>query len=218
MELVERFQTIGGEAPLIGTPIYLIRVSNCNLKCIYCDTPYHTEINETISSDKLIKIISSKISTNKKMVILFTGGEPLLAKNRDEILKICTALPEIKFYFETNGSILIDNFLLPNTHFVTDIKAPSSGMANRFNLQNISTLRANLDCFKLVIGDEDLDWTLKKIDEITAINPKIDIYLSPQEGKTTLQSIANFIIENNLPVQLSLQLHKIIWPDKDRGV
>ncbi len=218
MELVEKFQTIGGEAPLIGRPIYLIRVSNCNLKCKYCDTPYHTEINETISADLLIREISSRVKLNKKIAILFTGGEPLLPKNKDEILKICTTLPNINFYFETNGSVLIDNFCLPNTHFVTDIKAPSSGMSESFCKQNISSLRVELDCFKLVIGNNELDWTLEKIQEIRKINPDIDIYLSPQKGETTLQSISNFIINKNLPVQLSLQLHKIIWPGESRGV
>ncbi|HOV15485.1 MAG TPA: 4Fe-4S cluster-binding domain-containing protein [Spirochaetota bacterium] len=217
-EIVERFLTISGEAPIIGEPIYLIRFSHCNLSCSYCDTNYKDEVNETVSTKELHDIIVQNVNNFSDLKVLFTGGEPLFNDRQSEILKLIDSLKFVNFYIETNGTIGIENFNLPNCHFVVDWKAPSSMSDRAFCTDNLKKLRIDKDCIKFVINDSDFDWLKDVIKIIEKVNPFLPMYVSPQSSRVELSEIANFIIKNRLPLKMSLQLHKLIWPKKERGV
>ena len=226
-EIVERFLTISGEAPIIGEPVYLIRFSNCNLQCSYCDTSYYNEINEILSLDEMKTIITNCVDNYSNLKILLTGGEPLLGDRRESIFNLINSLEYVDFYIETNGSIEITNFDMENCHFILDWKSPSSGMGENFFIDNLNRLRIDNDCIKFVVTDEDFDWLKDVIDIIEKINPFLPLYVSPQSYnykidnnsyKNQLELIADFILKNHLPLKMSIQLHKIIWQNKDRGV
>ena len=218
LEVVEKYITIGGEAPLIGFPIYLFRFSYCNLDCVYCDTPYKNEINYNFSIKELSGDISNKIKQYSDLKILFTGGEPLLEERQQKLLSIIKDLKNIDFYIETNGSIKIKNFKLSNCFFIIDWKSPSSGFADTFCMENLKFLRIEKDCIKFVVNKNDFEWVKEAVKIIKKINPFIPLYISPQIKKITLEEIADFILKNKLPLRLSFQLHKYIWPEKTRGV
>lgn len=218
LDIVERFITISGEAPIIGEPIYLIRFSGCNLGCSYCDTEYKDEINERITTDNLISEINNIIKEYPYLKVLFTGGEPLLEERQEELYLIMKNLTNIEFFIETNGSIDIKYFDLPNVYYVVDWKTPSSNCNNFFLESNLKKMRFQNDVIKFVVSKSDLKWVKEKIDFINKTNPFLRLYISPQYGKIELKEIAEFIINNRLSLIISIQLHKLIWKDKIRGV
>lgn len=218
LDIVEKYLTIGGEANLSGYPIYLIRLSGCNLDCSYCDTPFRDEVNDSFTIEEIKEEIIEKINNFPELKILFTGGEPLFGEKQDLLIDLIKDMSHIEFYIETNGSILINNFELQNCHYVIDWKTPSSGYEDSFCMQNVRSLRIDNDCLKYVVNREDLKWVKDSYKYIQEVNPFLPVYLTPQWGKIELPELAEFIIKNKLPVRLSLQLHKYIWPGVERGV
>jgi len=216
--IIERFVTISGEAPIIGEPIYLIRFSGCNLLCPYCDTDYKDEINEVITVDNLIIEIENIIKEYPDLKVLFTGGEPLLEERKEQLYLVMKSLDKIDFFIETNGSIEIEHFDLENSHYIIDWKTPSSHSSDFFLESNLKKMRFTNDIIKFVVDKNDLLWVKEKVEFIQKINPFVKMYISPQYGKITLREIADFILRNRLPLNISIQLHKLIWPDKNRGV
>jgi len=217
LNIIEKYITISGEAPIIGYPVYLIRFSGCNLNCSYCDTKYKDEINFKFTEDELIDDINNIIKVNPYLNVLLTGGEPLLEERQDKILNIIKKFKKINFYIETNGSIKIKNFKLNNIFYVIDWKAPSSNNEN-FIIENLRYMRKTNDCIKFVVSKEDLNWLLEKINFLKENFNEIPLFVSGQTGRINLEELSNFIIKNKLPLKLSIQLHKIIWPDRERGV
>ena len=218
LEIVERFISISGEAPIIGKPTYFYRFTGCNLNCSYCDTLYKNEVNLKLSVDEIVDDIKSKVQEYPVLKVLFTGGEPLLSDRQDQLIMIMSKLPKIEFYIETNGSVEIMSNNLNNCHYVCDYKAPVSGEVNSFNEENLKKLNGKNDCLKFVIAQDDLNWFKEKVLEIGRINNSLSVYVSPVYGKLKLDVLAEFVLKNKLPVNLSIQLHKIIWEKVDRGV
>ena len=218
LNIVEKFITISGEAPIIGQPVYLIRFSNCNLNCNYCDTPYKNEVNYAFSKKEMINDILLAVQGYPDIKVLFTGGEPLLSERNDILMSIIEELKDIDFYIETNGSILLDNYELANCFYVVDWKSPSSGENISFCKDNLMQLRSNNDCIKFVVSRNDLEWVKDSIKTINKINPSLNLFISAQSGKINLEELADFILKNRLPLNISIQLHKYIWPKIERGV
>lgn len=218
LEIVEIIKTISGEAPFAGFPVLLIRFSKCNLKCTYCDTINKNEINFKYTPDELKSYIAEVIHNYPAISVLFTGGEPLFHGRQSIINNIISSFSETEFYIESNGSVEIIPFNGSNRHLVLDWKSPSSGEVESFLPNNLSRLNPDNDIMKLVVGKDDLEWALNKIEFIKDVNSKIPVYLSPQWGEIELPELASFIIDNNLPAAISLQLHKIIWGMDSKGV
>ncbi|MBN1697324.1 MAG: radical SAM protein [Spirochaetales bacterium] len=211
LSLSEKIITLGGEAPIGGEPVYLIRFSGCNLSCTYCDTPERDAVSLSYTENDLRDDIERTTAGYPALRVLFTGGEPLLDERQRALLEIVARLPSIRFYIETNGSIGITGTSLPNCHYICDIKTPSSGSGGSFFPPNLEKLRPEEDCIKFVADEGDLPWIKERLAEIERINPALPVYLSPVWGKTTPAVLAGFILENKLRASLSLQVHKIIW-------
>jgi 7-carboxy-7-deazaguanine synthase len=218
LSLVEKYITLSGEAPIIGRPVYLIRFSGCNLKCSYCDTPYKDEVNIRLTEAELINDIKNQLKYYQNLVILFTGGEPLLPERVSSLLHLIKSLPRLDFYIETNGSIPLPTKTMANCHYIVDWKAPSSGASMSFATENCKRLKANRDCLKIVVNKSDLEWAKKIITHLKKVNPALPVFLSPQWGSISLEELASFILKFRLPVCLSPQLHKLIWGSDKRGV
>jgi 7-carboxy-7-deazaguanine synthase len=218
LNIVEKFITISGEAPIIGEPVYLIRFSKCNLNCSYCDTPFKDEVNDYFSREELIEDILLVTEDYPEIKVLFTGGEPLLDERKETLMSIIEEMKDIDFYIETNGSIPLENFSLANCYYVVDWKSPSSAENESFCIDNLKNFRLNNDCIKFVVAKNDFDWVRESIKFINKINPFLKIYISCQSDKLSLEELANFVLKNRLPVKISIQLHKYIWPNIERGV
>ena len=213
LKVNEIFFSIQGESSYAGWPCVFIRLTGCNLRCSYCDTAYAYEEGK----DKTILEIVDEIKKFPCTLIEITGGEPLL---QTETPKLIEALLEKNYrvLLETNGSLDV-GMVSNNCLKIIDFKCPSSGMCGFNNLNNINYLTSH-DEIKFIIGNrEDFDYATGVI---TILNKrpflKGPIHFAPVFGKIKPRELAKWILKEQVPVHLQLQIQKIIWPKKKRGV
>jgi 7-carboxy-7-deazaguanine synthase len=77
MRIAEIFYSIQGEGRLVGTPSVFIRTSGCNLRCVWCDTPYTSWAPE--GEDRILDDILAEAKRHPAKRVVVTGGEPFLA-------------------------------------------------------------------------------------------------------------------------------------------
>ena len=193
----------------MGTPTIFLRTTGCNLRCAYCDTTY--AYNQ--GTERSILEILNEIEKFACSYICITGGEPLLQK---DLLKLINVLLQKKYTIclETNGSIPIKKFTEKKTVMISlDVKCPSSEMQGRMILQNISALSKH-DQLKFIIKNKEDYRYAKAI--VQRYKPVCAVFFQPVWG-TSPKKLASWILHDELPVRLGLQLHKVIWGAK-RGV
>ena len=211
MKVTEIFTSIQGESTFCGLPCTFIRMTGCNLRCKYCDTPYALEGGEELDLDQIMdKVRESGIS-----LVELTGGEPLL---QEECYLLINLLLEEGYIvlLETNGSLTLKK-LDSRVMKIVDIKCPGSGMSEKMDFSNVNYLTGK-DEVKFVISDKgDFDWAKGIIDTYGLIE-KCKVLISPVLSRLEAKDVAGWILEERLPVRLQLQLHKVIWPDLDREI
>jgi 7-carboxy-7-deazaguanine synthase len=209
MKVNEIFYSIQGEGLFSGLPTIFLRTTGCNLRCSFCDTQYaYEEGTELVLEEILDKI---KIYPCKNICI--TGGEPLDQKDTSKLIK---TLLNNKYMIclETNGSIDIKKYAGKQSFVISlDIKCPSSGMTTYMILKNILFL-SKKDQLKFIIKNKTDYEYAKKI--IQKYRPRCTVFFQPVWG-TKPQKLASWILNDDLPVRLGLQLHKILWGVK-KGV
>ena len=147
---------------------------------------------------------------------LVTGGEPMLQK---EVHHLFRSLLEHGYTVcvETGGHVPLDK-VDPRVHKIMDLKCPSSGMMEHNHYENIQSLTRN-DEVKFVIGDRpDFDWACKKTIEFDLCSRVGTVLFSPVYGRLPYDLLARWVLDSGLPVRMQLQLHRVIWPNVDRGV
>ena len=212
----EIFYSIQGESSSMGIPTVFVRFTGCNLRCSYCDTQYAYHDGEKKTLEDTLK----EILSYKAEYICLTGGEPLLQKDLILLIKKLKALKK-RISIETSGSLPIKNIAKKDWNkvkFIMDIKTPSSLMANRNDYSNFNHLRA-WDEIKFVCGSkEDFDFSIDIIKRFK-LNSKVHILFSVVNGKLSMQKLAKWVLNAKMKnMRLQVQLHKIIWPDVDKGV
>lgn len=218
LDVSERFYSIQGESTWAGLPCLFIRLSGCNLRCNYCDSSYTwEETGKTTSFGEILSWVDEFPGT----IVELTGGEPLLQKEvyplMDKLLhKGRTVL------VETNGSISIERVPILTT-VILDIKCPDSGMGSSMNRDNVKLLfkraaQGSRDEVKFVLSSEqDFNWAMEKVNQY-GLEKAATVLFSPVEGSFEPRKLAELILHHNLLVRLQLQLHRILWPEQDRGV
>jgi len=209
----EIFYSIQGESTLAGFPCIFIRMTGCNLRCTYCDTTYAYEKGDDIPLDSILTTVK-KFACN---LIEVTGGEPLI---QDETPDLISALIKNGYtvLLETNGSQDISTVDTRCTRIV-DIKCPSSGMDNNNYWKNLDYITPN-DQLKFVIAHRQDYLYAKKVLDAAAIKRRKNLLInfSPVFNKIDLKDLAGWILADNLPVRLQIQLHKYIWGEHTKGV
>jgi 7-carboxy-7-deazaguanine synthase len=211
LKISEIFYSIQGESSFAGAPCVFIRLSGCNLRCTYCDTRYAYSGGKSLSVSAIIK----KVKSYHIPLVEITGGEPLL---QGETITLAKKLLEqkLKVLIETNGSIDISK-LPAGVIKIVDIKCPSSNHTKDMLWGNIKHL-TKADQIKFVIGSL-LDYNWAKAETIKRkLSDKFLVLFSPVTEKISGAKLAKLILKDKLPVRLQLQLHKILWPNKSRGV
>lgn len=208
----EIFYSIQGESLYNGLPCVFVRLAGCNLRCSYCDTRYAYEEGSKMELAEIFQ----KVASYRCPLIEITGGEPLLQD--DTPLLISELLEkEYEVMMETNGTFdisMVDKRCIT----IVDIKCPTSGESDKNDLENLKRLNQK-DQAKFVIGSrEDYEYAKNITKLISPELPEKNILFSPVFGKIACAELAKWILEDNLNIRLHLQLHKIIWPDKQRRV
>lgn len=219
----EIFHSIQGESSWSGSPCIFIRLTGCNLRCRYCDTEYAFHEGKKIS----IVDIMHEVGKYSTKLVEVTGGEPLLQPAVHKLMtRLCDSGKQV--LLETSGNCDISK-CDPRVIRIMDIKTPGSGeeLSNRW--ENIEYLHKQ-DEVKFVITDRtDYDWSceiVSKYDLAEKVNTVIFSGVAAQvPGKEitgqcglSLAELAQWILEDEIPVRLQTQLHKIIWDPNKRGV
>lgn len=212
IKINEIFKSIQGESTYAGLPCTFIRLAGCNLRCTYCDTNYAYYHGRELTDEEII----SKIQEYGVNCIEFTGGEPLLQEETPPLLK--TLLDKgYNVLVETNGSICI-GCLDKRLTIILDIKTPKSGMSDRIYMKNLDVIKSN-DEIKFVLVDEsDYKWAKDMIKKHNLTAKTKNILMSPAYGILSPKMLTSWILQDNLPVRVQLQIHKYIWaPEEYEG-
>ncbi len=211
MRITEIFYSIQGESTFAGRPCVFVRVTGCPLRCTWCDTAYAFYEGEELSLDQVVE----RVETFGCRLVEITGGEPL---HHPEAVGLIARLLDGGYtvLVETSGAIDIAT-LDPRAVVIMDLKCPGSGMAERNLWSNLDRLKPN-DQIKFVIKDrEDYQWA-REVLKRTGLHERQVVLFSPVFGDLDPQTLAAWILEDRLAVQLQLQLHKFIWDPAARGV
>ncbi|MBN2241438.1 MAG: radical SAM protein [Acidobacteria bacterium] len=211
MKICEIFYSIQGESSFAGSPCAFIRLAGCDLRCSYCDTQYAFSGGTEMPVAKIL----GEIEAFPTHLALVTGGEPML---QDSVHDLLRALLDKNYevLLETAGHRPLGG-VDPRVHKIMDLKCPSSGMERHNDYANIRYLTPG-DELKFVVGDrKDFDWACGLIRQYKDALRVGRILVSPVHGQVPLENLAQWILSCGLPVFLGIQLHKIIWPDSDRG-
>jgi 7-carboxy-7-deazaguanine synthase len=233
--LNEMYVSIQGESSLVGLPTVFVRLYACNLRCQWCDSMYAVEGGEftRTSVDDVVRRIGdlAHASGDQQGIrnVCWTGGEPLL--QGDSIAAAIRRLPETFIHsFETDGEVDLRAFdaLLPEerasgrVRYVMDVKCPGSGMKTEKAFANLGLLREP-DEVKFVLANRDDYEFAKRV--LSSYGTKAGAVLfSPvtpaHKVSKGLDSsrLAEWILEDRLPVRLQVQLHKLLWPGRERGI
>jgi 7-carboxy-7-deazaguanine synthase len=208
----EIFHSIQGESLHAGLPCIFIRLTGCNLRCRYCDTRY--AFSEGLSME--IEAILAQIRSFHSRLVELTGGEPLL---QDGATDLITVLLDTGYevLLETNGSRPIEG-VDPRCVRIVDVKCPGSGESERMHWENLAHLTVK-DQLKFVIQDRtDYEYAVSVTRRKPDLLPWDHLLFSPVRDALPPRELARWMLADGLAVRLHLQLHPIIWPDRDRGV
>lgn len=211
-EVCEVFRSLQGETSRTGLPATFLRLAGCNLRCRYCDTTYAQGRGASMTLEELLGAVADGPATD---LVVVTGGEPLLQPRVPSLLGALCDLGRTVL-LETNGSLEIRG-IDPRVRRILDIKCPGSGEEASTRWENLEDLRAE-DEVKLVLTcREDFDFALRVIMK-HGLRERCEVLLSPAQGLLAPADLAAWILECRLPLRLQLQLHRILWPGRDRGV
>lgn len=207
----EIFYSIQGETTTAGFPSVFVRLTGCNLNCTFCDTGYARTEGAAIEIDSIIHEIEKYRSANH---VTITGGEPLLQNNTIQLIQEILGRGK-KVQIETNGSILIKD-VPEQARKIVDVKTPSSGEADSFDMRNLKYLTGRDEIKFVVATAGDYNFSKNFID--TNLSKKgVIINFSPVYGAMPGIELADRILADGLPVRLNLQLHKLLWGPDRRG-
>ncbi len=206
IKLTEIFLSIQGEADSVGWPTVFVRLTGCPLRCQYCDTAYAFQGGEWFSVPQIIE----RVQSFNVARVCVTGGEPLAQRGCVALLSaLCDAGCAVSL--ETSGALDIAA-VDPRVTRVVDIKTPGSGEAARNRLENLALLRP-AEQVKFVICDRhDFEWSRDLVRQLE-LPARCMVLFSPSAAQLPAVQLAQWILEERLPVRLQIQLHKYLWGD-----
>ena len=207
----EIFVSIQGESTWAGLPCVFLRTTGCPLRCRWCDTEYAFYEGNRWHLDDLV----DEACRHRVDLVEITGGEPLAQPGTPALAEALLRRGKTVLV-ETSGSF--DISVLPDgAHAIMDLKCPSSGELEHNDLGNLDRLRPG-DEVKFVIGNrEDYDWAAEMVREHD-LTGRCPVLFSPVWNEVEFERLAQWILADGLAVRMQLQLHKILWPDVERGV
>jgi 7-carboxy-7-deazaguanine synthase len=212
LTITEIFHSIQGESTFAGRPCVFVRLTACDLRCAWCDTPYAFTEGRKMSVDDVLAAVEA---TGCPLVEI-TGGEPLL---QDEVYPLMASLLAAgrTVLLETGGHISLDR-VPDGVVTIMDVKCPGSGESGRTHQANLERLKAR-DEVKFVIQDRADYEFARGVTSAHRLDTRCGAVLfSPVHGVLAPRDLAAWILADRLPVRVQLQVHKYIWDATTRGV
>jgi 7-carboxy-7-deazaguanine synthase len=208
----EIFYSIQGESTYAGRPCVFVRLTACDLRCSWCDTPYAFDEGRKQTVDDVM----AEVERHGCQLVEITGGEPLLQEDVYELMNRLLAQGRTVM-LETGGHRPIDR--VPSAVVkIVDVKCPGSGESDRNDWRNLERLSPH-DEVKFVVKDRaDYEFARDVIRGRTLASRCAAILISPVHGETDVRMLSEWMLADRLPARLQLQLHKFIWPAGTRGV
>jgi 7-carboxy-7-deazaguanine synthase len=211
MKVCEIFTSLQGESSYAGLPCTFVRLSGCNLRCVYCDTQYSYEEGEEMSVDE----IRERVKSAGVGLVEITGGEPLLQKDTPGL--VSGLLEEgHTVLLETNGSVSIGG-IDRRAVVILDVKTPGSGMGGKTDLANFDLVKPTDEIKFVLCGRADYEWAKESLAK-HGLTEKARILFSAAVGMLAPSDLARWIIDDRLNVRLNVQIHKYIFGPDERGV
>jgi 7-carboxy-7-deazaguanine synthase len=204
LKLTEIFYSLQGEADTSGIPTTFVRLTGCPLRCQYCDTTYAFHGG---SWWELTAILARVAELGARHVCV-TGGEPLAQKNCLDLLQeLCAAGYRVSL--ETSGAMALAG-IDARVVLVVDVKTPGSGEEPRNRYDELARLTPK-DLVKFVICSRaDYDWSVAKLREL-ALESRCGVLFSPSHQELPARELADWVLQDRLPVRFQIQLHKYLW-------
>lgn len=208
----EIFYSIQGESSRVGQPCVFVRLTACDLRCSWCDTPYAFDEGRKMSVDDVV----AAVRRYGCPLVEITGGEPLLQEGVYELMERLKG-GGLTVMLETGGHRSIAR-VPAGVLKIVDVKCPGSGEADKNDWTNLDALSAG-DEVKFVIKDRaDYEFARDVIARYGLGERDGAVLMSPVHGVLEPRTLSEWILADHLPARLQLQLHKYIWPANTRGV
>lgn len=206
VKLTEIFLSIQGEADSVGWPTVFVRLTGCPLRCRYCDTAYAFHGGEWLQ----IEAVVEKVASFETPHVCVTGGEPLAQKGCLALLqRLCDAGHRVSL--ETSGAIDV-SMVDPRVVRVVDVKTPGSGEVARNRYENLAMLRNEEQVKFVICSRADFEWAREQV-HARRLHERCMVLFSPSNGQVEAGELAQWIMDERLPVRLQVQLHKYLWGD-----
>ena len=208
LRITEIFYSLQGEALTVGLPTVFVRLTGCPLRCQYCDTEYAFHGGERLTQAEVL----DKVASFSPRHVCVTGGEPLAQPACISLLTaLCDAGYEVSL--ETSGAMPVDKVDARVSRGV-DLKTPDSAESGRNLWDNIPLLTARDQVKFVICSRRDYEWARLQLDQYQFAGKVAAVLFSPSFGQQNATELADWIIQDNLPVRFHLQLHKLLWNDE----
>ena len=204
LKIHEIFHSLQGESTRVGLPTVFVRLTGCPLRCGYCDTEYAFQGGENMTLDQILE----RVASYGTRYVTVTGGEPLAQKQCITLLKrLCDAGYSVSL--ETGGS-LDTSHVDSRVSIILDIKTPGSGEMQKNLWGNLQHLKPSDEVKFVLCGREDYVWAKQVLVE-RGIVEKCTVLFSPVYSQLNPTELAEWVLQDHLPVRMQVQLHKILW-------
>jgi len=227
MQITEIYKSLQGESTHAGLPCVFVRLTGCNLRCAWCDSEYAFQGGRKLTSEDVLNEVR-RLSPNRGLVEI-TGGEPMLQER--ELLPLMEELLEdgYRVLLETSGERPLER-VPEGVIKIVDVKCPNSGEGGTFLTENLATLTAD-DEIKFVLSDQtDYEFACEFTRGHSLAKRVHAVLFSPAFRKDAAgarnsshclldpQQLAEWMVADDVPARLGLQLHKFIWDPAEKGV
>ncbi len=204
LKLTEIFHSLQGEADSVGIPTVFVRLTGCPLRCQYCDTAYAFYGGEWWD----LEAVLARVRELGARYVCVTGGEPLAQKSCPELL---AALCEsgLRVSLETSGAMSLEG-IDPRVVLVVDVKTPGSGEEGRNRYAELQRLTSKDQVKFVICGRGDYEWSRERVQEL-GLDSRCTVLFSPSHEQLPARELADWILEDRLPVRFQIQLHKYLW-------
>ena len=225
MRITEIYKSVQGESSFAGMPCIFVRLTGCNLRCVWCDSEYTFTGGRTLSVDEVMAQVRALAPVN---LVEITGGEPML--QGAECVELMQRLLEEKYtvLLETSGERPLEH-VPREVHTIVDVKCPDSGEGGTFREENLATLSARDEVKFVLASRTDYEFAREftrqhRLHERVACVIFSPAFRKDAAGRTAEnalldpQQLVSWILEDELQVRVGLQLHKFIWDAASKGV
>jgi len=207
LRITEIFYSLQGESRTVGCPTVFVRLTGCPLRCGYCDTAYAFSGGEMQSIDQIL----SDVASYGAHYVTVTGGEPLAQPGAIALLSLlCDAGYEVSL--ETSGTLDVSE-VDSRVVKVMDLKTPGSLELDKNLYSNVERLTPKDQVKFVICSREDYEWAKQQLEKYSLASRVGDVLFYPSYGEVEARDLAEWVLEDRLPVRFQLQLHKLLWAD-----